>query len=193
VRAKDRERAAKLRNSNPEYVREKQRRFYARHRERIRAKQNAYMRDFYRANRETLCERNRQPDRRAYRLAWYHANKQSYKAYYESNREKINQRVKAWGKANPEKLRELRRVWRINRRAVELAAPGRTTTEQLAARLTFYGERCWMCGAPWEDWDHVIPLSRGGSNWPANLRPACAPCNGRKWAHKPVVLLRKAA
>jgi 5-methylcytosine-specific restriction endonuclease McrA len=28
--------------------------------------------------------------------------------------------------------------------------------------------------------DHVIPLSRGGSNWPTNLVCACGQCNSRK-------------
>ncbi len=26
----------------------------------------------------------------------------------------------------------------------------------------------------------MIPLSRGGTNWPANLRPACDRCNRKK-------------
>jgi len=45
-----------------------------------------------------------------------------------------------------------------------------------------------MCGAPWEHIDHVKPISKGGSNWPANLRPACEPCNLRKsdqWPYDP--------
>jgi hypothetical protein len=33
--------------------------------------------------------------------------------------------------------------------------------------------------------DHVKPLARGGSNWPANLRPACKSCNSRKGARWP--------
>jgi 5-methylcytosine-specific restriction endonuclease McrA len=28
----------------------------------------------------------------------------------------------------------------------------------------------------------VIPLSVGGTNWPANLRPACRSCNSAKGA-----------
>lgn len=38
---------------------------------------------------------------------------------------------------------------------------------------------CWLCGRPIgpdEPWDvdHVVPLSRGGTDDPANLRPAHA-------------------
>lgn len=28
--------------------------------------------------------------------------------------------------------------------------------------------------------DHVVPLSLGGNNWPANLQPLCLSCNLKK-------------
>jgi 5-methylcytosine-specific restriction endonuclease McrA len=66
------------------------------------------------------------------------------------------------------------------RRGRKAGAAGWATPVQIAARVAYYGGRCWMCGAPWEQIDHVKPLRVGGPNWPANLRPACGPCNGRK-------------
>ena len=72
----------------------------------------------------------------------------------------------------------------------EDAALGDVTAEQLQARIDYYGGRCWMCRAPWTCIDHVKPLSAGGCNWPANLRPACTPCNARKHNRWPY---RKAA
>ena len=75
-----------------------------------------------------------------------------------------------------------RRVHRLRRRALENDAPGTCTADQLRARLTLFGWTCWMCRAPYEAIDHVIPLSKGGTNWPANLRPACKSCNNRKGA-----------
>lgn len=40
---------------------------------------------------------------------------------------------------------------------------------------------CHLCGQPGADtWDHVVPLSRGGTNDYANLRPAHRSCNSRK-------------
>lgn len=59
-------------------------------------------------------------------------------------------------------------------------APGFHTAEQLAARLAYYGHRCVYCGVEATEVDHRIPLSRGGSAWPANLVPACKPCNCSK-------------
>jgi 5-methylcytosine-specific restriction endonuclease McrA len=35
---------------------------------------------------------------------------------------------------------------------------------------------------PYEVIDHVIPVSKGGTGWPANLRPACGRCNLAKSA-----------
>lgn len=68
------------------------------------------------------------------------------------------------------------------RYALLLAASGRCSTEQLAGRIAYYGWACWMCGDPWDQIDHVLPVSKGGSKWPANLRPSCGPCNRKKSA-----------
>jgi len=44
-----------------------------------------------------------------------------------------------------------------------------------------YGKVCYICGGtPADTIDHVIPLSRGGSNDLSNLRPACYKCNLEK-------------
>lgn len=73
-----------------------------------------------------------------------------------------------------------------NRRRLELRADGFATRAQIKARVAFYGGLCWICRAvPYQAIDHVKPLARGGSNWPANLRPACKSCNSRKGARWP--------
>ena len=56
-------------------------------------------------------------------------------------------------------------------------AKGFCTPEQLEARLEYYGYGCAYCPGPYEHIDHVIPLSKGGTGWPANLVPACKSCN----------------
>lgn len=86
----------------------------------------------------------------------------------------------AWLLRAPEVMRALK----LARRALEVNAPGTCSAAQLKARFDFYGGCCAYCGAPAESSDHVIPLSRGGSNWPANIRPACSSCNCRKSAKK---------
>lgn len=38
----------------------------------------------------------------------------------------------------------------------------------------------WSCGRAATTADHVIPLSRGGTNDLENLMPSCAPCNSSR-------------
>ena len=94
---------------------------------------------------------------------------------------------KAWVAANPERWRQHRKKATAMYYGRRRNAPGHASTTQVAARWAYYADKCWMCGAPATQNDHVIPLSRGGSNWPANLRPACGPCNREKWDQKPVL------
>lgn len=65
-------------------------------------------------------------------------------------------------------------------RARKVDAAGFCSVEQIRARWDYYDGLCYLCGGLAETMDHVIPLSAGGTNWPANLRPACSLCNSRK-------------
>lgn len=112
--------------------------------------------------------------------------------YRAKHKEKLRARRKKWAEANPEKQREAKRRWKIAnrdrgaaharaRRTRKAGANGTCSVEQAAARIAFYGGVCAYCRrAPHEHLDHVIPLSRGGTNWPANLRPSCQKCNTSK-------------
>jgi len=54
------------------------------------------------------------------------------------------------------------------------------TVDQIAAKLAYWGNRCWMCGSPATSLDHVKPLIAGGPHILANFRPACGRCNSSK-------------
>jgi 5-methylcytosine-specific restriction endonuclease McrA len=56
------------------------------------------------------------------------------------------------------------------------------TTEQVQARMDYWGNKCWMCGGPFECIDHVKPIKKLGKDCPANFRPACKSCNSAKSA-----------
>ena len=91
-------------------------------------------------------------------------------------------------KANP---RDEARAYALRERALRAGADGAwyTTAEHIQGRWELWGGRCYVCGAEAEAIDHVIPLARGGSHWPANLRPICGSCNSRKgakWPYLPV-------
>lgn len=50
----------------------------------------------------------------------------------------------------------------------------------LAQRMAYFGNKCWMCGGPFEHVDHVKPLAKRGKDCLSNMRPACRPCNQSK-------------
>ncbi|MBX4941144.1 HNH endonuclease [Rhizobium binae] len=57
------------------------------------------------------------------------------------------------------------------------------------------GRKCGECGArvnkfTWHI-DHIIPLSKGGSNWPTNIQILCQPCNLEKHASDPIDFARR--
>lgn len=106
-------------------------------------------------------------------------NRELQKQYRASNPEKI----RAWGKASYH-----RRKWDIAfKRKRHIAtktrrvATGHCPAATWLQRVKFYGWCCAYCSIRLTPKtvtvDHVIPLSRGGTNWPANLVPSCAHCN----------------
>lgn len=118
--------------------------------------------------------------RKAYRLKNADRIRLQKMESYHRRREVYAESGRAWRKANPERLRLQIRAQNAARYARDKAAAGRATPQQIADRWAYYGGKCWMCGRPATDTDHVKPLAAGGSNWPANLRPACSRCNRRK-------------
>ena len=95
--------------------------------------------------------------------------------------ERIRARERAKRAANPMVYKAIKH----NRRARKQNAPGFCTAAQLQARRDMFGGCCWVCGAPADTDDHVKPLIAGGSNWPANFRPACFSCNSSKQGQWP--------
>lgn len=77
-----------------------------------------------------------------------------------------------------------RRCSRRRRRAREAGARGSWTWAQFMAIARKFDYCCAYCGIKPErlDPDHVVPLSRGGYDSPANLLPTCAMCNSSKCA-----------
>jgi len=117
-------------------------------------------------------------------------------AYRKENPEKARASETAWRKNNPERKRAICATWEQNnpeackakihrRRARRVNADGIASGVQIEARWDYYGGKCYICGGSAEAIDHIIPLAKGGSNWPANLRPICGRCNSVKGARWP--------
>lgn len=126
---------------------------------------------YYEANQERLRERAR---------AWYwedpDATRTAARRQYRNNREARRAYSRRWYWSN--RMQALA-TW-ANRRAAQVEAPGLVTGEQLAARLEYFGNRCYLCGDRPNGFDHVKPLAAGGPNFASNLRPCCTSCNSTK-------------
>lgn len=92
-------------------------------------------------------------------------------------RAKNCENVLRWQRENPDKVRE-KYARRLTR---EAEAGGARPTGDLAATLwAQYEGKCAYCGAPAEEWDHVVPMCAGGKTTADNCVPACRKCNAEK-------------
>jgi 5-methylcytosine-specific restriction endonuclease McrA len=151
-------------------------------------------REYYLANRERHAEYSRK-----YRKENAEQLAESWRKWYAANAEQRRANARAYALANPEKVRATKLAYyqthrqdfitrAAKRRALEVAqSTVPFTSEQWKQRVAYYGGKCWMCRIrPYEEMEHVKPLSKGGAHILANLRPACFPCNrskGAKWPY----------
>lgn len=98
-------------------------------------------------------------------------------AYRKDNLEKLKNLHKSWRERNPDKVN----VYRHVRRARQSNASGSHTAEERRLVLESCAGLCFYCQQKSATvTDHVIPLSRGGTNAITNLLPSCFSCNVRK-------------
>ena len=175
----------------------------------------AYLRSYRAGNRERLAAfdmaRARDPARKAAKLA---GKRRSYAINRAKVLEKQRQRrikhpdlVRAISRASAKKHAARARVWRKkyvaenrlqhrahrqNRRARETSTEGRFNKTDIDRFVCVQNGRCAMCFGPYGRYhiDHIVPLARGGSNWPSNLQLLCKPCNLSKGAKDPFVIPR---
>jgi len=184
-------------------ARERQRELMATDPEKIRAK----AREDYRKNPET---------NKARRKRWNDANKERMKAYTLANKEKFDAARKEWEKKNPDKLAAKTKKWQLankeylkakrqenpeqaraikqRRRAREVAAEGNHTAAELKALFEKQKGKCAYCSAKLTKSyhaDHIVALSKGGTNWISNITLACAKCNVSKHAMDPIEFARR--
>lgn len=151
--------------------------------------QREYDRARYRANPEAAKERNRKRREQRKKVGLTvdpltprraAANRARANEWYHTNRDRAAESVRSYRQTS--RGRSVHQTSNMLRRARIRGAAGSCSVEQLQARIDYYGGLCSYCrAAPFEHVDHAIPVARGGSNWPSNLRPACRDCNLRKW------------
>ena len=119
---------------------------------------------------------------------------QRYKQWYEKNKEYCREQARKFRQENPDyraKLNkydkehpELRRIRENRRRAIKRGAQGSHTRAEFYALCEAAKWACAYCGESLikktASEDHIIALSKGGSDFIDNIAPACMLCNIRK-------------
>ncbi|WP_157839971.1 HNH endonuclease [Streptomyces megasporus] len=127
---------------------------------------------------------------RAY-AAWYHKEyaekRRAYVArWYAEHTEERRAYMVRYRAENPDKERAKERRRRARLHGADNDGWTDSDIARRAEECDAYG--CFWCGSdPGEDWhrDHIVPLSRGGSNRLENIAISCQPCNSSKWAKIP--------
>lgn len=154
-----------------------------------RAKRLADSNNYYKENRDKVL---------AKRLANYAANPEFIRNEVQKYRDKYAEKIaatkrakyavdpskgraasKRWAQSHPQQVVALAALYR----AKKLSAEGSFTKYDIAKIRKSQKDRCGFCrrklGGKGHV-DHIIALTKGGSNWPNNLQLLCASCNTAK-------------
>ncbi len=104
------------------------------------------------------------------------------KAAYAAKTEYHKARAKAWMVANPDRVRERNRRRFHLKRSLE----GSFSKSDLDRIRSEQRDKCAFCKSKLSgrgSLDHIVPISKGGTNEPRNLQWLCKPCNSSKQAH----------
>ena len=160
---------------NGDDIRARQRASYRKNKDKANARTNAY----YKANKSQVLEQQAKS---------YTANREKRmeisKRWAEKNREKCRVIKKAWSKRNVDYIKE-----KTASRRATLKSAGKLSRGIVNKLFKLQRGRCPCCGENLgTDYhlDHIVPLSRGGSNTDNNVQLLSAKCNLAKGAKNPV-------
>lgn len=126
------------------------------------------------------------------KMQWHRENRersvQNSRDWHANNKDRDRDYREKYRKENPEVMRHHER----NRRARINSAEGSHSFSDIELMLVKQKEKCAFCqsrliksGDKKYHIDHIMPLSKGGSNWPGNLQLLCKKCNLSKHAKDP--------
>lgn len=114
------------------------------------------------------------------------------KEYKSKNKDRYNEISRIWAKNNPQKRRLARKKWKAKnrhlvnhyekaRQARLSGAEGGHSYKEWEELLKKHQGKCFYCATTEKiTKDHVIPVSKGGSDNITNIVPACVSCNSKK-------------
>lgn len=147
-------------------------------------KRIAYMREYHKRYAPENAEKIK-----AKNAVWHLRHKERRNAdvlaKYYANREEWWARNKAWAKAHPEAMNAYTRQCEAKRRAAKLKAPGSWTEKDIKKLYELQRGKCMACRCDLSKSfhrDHIVALSKGGSNDISNIQLLCKSCNSRKHA-----------
>lgn len=144
---------------------------------------NAYAKVYRTENQERIQVRKKEYARRP----GVKEHKRNYTQVYRTRpgvQEKKREQAKEYV-SRPEvqeKRRPYDRTFQHNRRARLKENGGSHTPKQIQEQFTRQKGKCYYCRVKMEKYqiDHVVPVSKGGSNDISNIVLACPPCNQQK-------------
>lgn len=175
IRKYNRERVKRWRRENPE----KAKKLYDRA-DKKRKNSNGrkeWQKNYIQTHRQKRAE---------YMKEWRKNNPEYWKLWFRKNRKKTRIYEKVYRLKHPGYIKR-KNIKRYTRRQ---KAEGSFTLEEWENKKKEYNYCCAKCGVSEEELlnktnegltiDHIIPLSKGGTNYISNIRPLCRSCNARK-------------
>lgn len=109
-------------------------------------------------------------------MAYINANRERYRSYYRLDN------------ASPEKAKKLRAA-ASKKSGVRRGAEGYFSADDISRILKMQNYKCAWCRKSLRNGhhvDHILPIAKGGTNWPKNLQCLCPTCNLSKGAKHPI-------